>query len=76
MLSMVTPRLLTLSDTGIDVEPSKTSWTTPSIRCRALLPMTIASNLSGFSDKPFKMMNCLKTAVYVHLSIDTTERDV
>ena len=57
---MVTPRFRTLSvRTVIESAPSITALTTPSVFCRALVHMTIASDLSGFSDKPFNANQCL-----------------
>src|SRR5664279_4088678 len=44
------------SDTAIDVLPSDTESTAPSTLCRALVPMTNASDLSEFNDKPFNVI--------------------
>jgi hypothetical protein len=59
VLSTVTPRLRTLSDTTIESVPSATTLIGPSVLWRALVPMTIASDLSGFSDRPFNANHSL-----------------
>ena len=54
MSSIVTPRLRTLLAGLTQTQPRSTVFIKPSTRCRALVPITIASVLSGFIEKPLR----------------------
>jgi len=57
--SIVTPKLQTLLTDGLTLtQPRSTVLTNPSIRFRALVPITMASVLSGFIDKPLRSSQC------------------
>jgi hypothetical protein len=76
VLSIVTPRLRTFSDNVIKSLPSVTAFTVPLIRGRTFVPMTMASDLSGFSDKPFNINQFVTAAIHVKHSVVFVEHDV
>ena len=52
---MVTPKLLTALEQVIVDPATATDYMDSSRRCGTFVPMTMASDLSGFSDRPLQL---------------------